>query len=64
MRFKSREHFFAHKNFNVIIFNLHLTLKTATISGLDSMGEHVTSGDYAECVSVRLRFHIWLTQSA
>jgi len=38
-------------------------LKTATISGLDSMGEHVTSGDYAECGSVRLRFHIWLTQS-
>jgi len=38
-------------------------LKTATISGLDSMREHVTSGDYAECGSVRLRFHIWLTQS-
>jgi len=31
--------------------------------GLDSMGEHVTSGEYAECGSVRLRFHIWLIQS-
>lgn len=63
MRFKSREHFFSHKRFNVNIFNLNLSLKTATISGLDNMGKHVTSSDYAECGSVRLRFHIWLTQS-